>query len=621
MTDTASRKVAGLWRAHRITVQRYATLPLVAAVVYVIPKTPLEGPVGGLLAILAILVCAWFAGPVPALLYPIVIFAISRSQRAEPPAWNEYTLKEVITFGVMSVLTAAVGLAGQYRRRVARVSENLISRMQDQARALGMAPIVFCDADGRVTTWNEGAERLYGWTSADADGRVLHELLESRFPQPRDEIEAALRDRRQWRGEVVQRHRDGRELNVAVHAILYGSENGAERAIAEVHHDVTPLRRAEEQIRESDHRKDQFIATLAHELRNPLAPIRSGLEALRTFGAAEGSPQDELHDMMERQIENMVRLVNDLLDVSRINTGKMELRRGPIALADVVRDAVECLRSRIDESGVQFESMLPSSPIVLDADRVRLTQVLANLLDNAVKFTPPGGRIALTGSVAGESLEIRVRDTGTGIAKERLSELFQMFSTEEDLLNRSQGGLGIGLSICRALVEMHGGTIEARSEGAGRGAEFAIRLPRPATSPQSVESSPVVAKPVSAAAMARRVLVVDDNQDAARSLVRLLSKLGCDCRGAFDGPTALEIANDFRPDAFLLDLGMPGMNGLELAQRIRSTPALRDSLLIALTGWNKEIDRMRSQEAGFDHHLVKPAQASEVCALLSVRRK
>ncbi len=369
------------------------------------------------------------------------------------------------------------------------------------------------------------------------------------------------------------------------------------------------------QLQEQDRRKDEFLATLAHELRNPLAPIRTGLEVMRLLGR---SPSDvgkvqELRQMMQRQVDHLVRLIDDLLDVSRINTGKIEIRRQRVPLADVIRDGADSARPQIAAAGLELSVSLPAEPVLLDVDATRTSQVLMNLLNNAAKFTPAGGRIWLSASSDGLFVEIRVRDNGIGIAPEFLPQMFELFVQAADVRTRSQSGLGIGLSLARTLAEMHGGTLAATSEGLGKGSEFILRLPRPA----DLQGRPLARTETSGTPPRRRILIVDDNQDAARGLSMLLSSQGHVCELAFDASSALIIAPQFRPDTFLLDLGMPGMSGLDLAARLRKTPDFQQSLLVAVTGWGQPEDRAQCLAAGFDRHLVKPVGLEELNRVLT----
>ena len=353
-------------------------------------------------------------------------------------------------------------------------------------------------------------------------------------------------------------------------------------------------------LREADRRKDEFLASLAHELRNPLAPIRTGVEILRMTKAEPGS--QTVLPMMERQLQHMTRLLDDLLDVSRISRGKITLHVERVDLHQIVQAAVEASRPLIEQMGHALTVSTPESPVPIDADPVRLAQVLSNLLNNAAKYTPSGGRITLKARSLDGYVEISVADNGIGIAGDSLESIFDLFTQVGNASSQAQGGLGIGLSLARGLVALHGGTIEARSDGPGRGSEFRVRLPahlaRPVdTSPQA-RAAPVAAR--------LKILVVDDNRDAAASLSMLLQLLGHDVRVAYDGEHAVQVASDFRPQMALLDLGMPNVSGYDACRRIRDQPWGRAMTVIAVTGWGQEEDRRKSEAAGFDNHLVKP---------------
>jgi PAS domain S-box-containing protein len=373
-------------------------------------------------------------------------------------------------------------------------------------------------------------------------------------------------------------------------------------------------------VREADRRKDEFLALLGHELRNPLAPVRNALHILKAPAATE-AVLARAREMMERQVEHMVRLVDDLLDVSRIVRGKVEIRRGPVDLAAVVASAVEAAQPAVEAGGHTLVVEVAAGPLTVNGDAVRLAQVVSNLLTNAAKYTEPGGRIMLAAARDGDEdgAVVRVRDTGIGIPPELLPRLFDMFFQAERRTKDAQGGLGIGLSIVKGLVELHGGTVEAHSAGRGTGSEFVVRLhlagnPRAGGSAGEDRSSPPThANPHSAC----RILVVDDNADAADSLVALLRLEGHEVMVAYDGPAALAAAERAAPAVAFLDLGMPKMDGYELARRFRESPALRSVKLVALTGWGQPEDRARAAAAGFDHHLVKPAEAAQLDALLA----
>jgi signal transduction histidine kinase len=370
-------------------------------------------------------------------------------------------------------------------------------------------------------------------------------------------------------------------------------------------------------LREADQRKDEFLATLAHELRNPLAPISNSLQILRH--TQPGGPASHLYEMMERQVHYLVRMVDDLLEVSRISRGKIELKKEPVDLLAVIRAAIETSRPLVESHRHELVLDLPPPPLSVEADAVRLTQILANLLNNAAKYTPEGGRITLSARNVGGEAVIRVRDTGVGIPADLLPQIFDVFVQGDHPTVRSQGGgLGIGLTLVRRLVELHGGKVEAHSEGPGKGSEFVVRLPQETGSRVAARAAAQLASPVIHSPT--RILVVDDNRDAADSLGTLLAVLGADVRVEHDGTAALDVFSAYRPKVVFLDVGMPGMDGYEVARRIRQQPASHDVTLVALTGWGQERDRRDSVAAGFDHHLTKPADIAALHALLMKRQ-
>ena len=384
--------------------------------------------------------------------------------------------------------------------------------------------------------------------------------------------------------------------------------------------DITARKRSEDQLRrlaadlsDADRRKTEFLATLAHELRNPLAPIRSGLGVMRLAGDNPATVR-KVRDMMERQVGHMVHLIDDLLDVARISGGKLELKRERTGLKGILSSAVETSLPLIEAARHHLEVVLPEQDLIVDADVTRIAQVVANLLNNAAKYTPGGGRIELSVRAEAEMAVIAVADNGVGIPADALSSVFDMFKQVERHLERAQGGLGIGLSLVRRLVEMHGGTAHAASAGPGRGSRFEVRLPLAAGAAQDLQR---VQPGIPAAGAGLRVLVVDDNVDAALTLSMILEAGGHTTRVAHDGVAALEAAPGFAPQVAFLDIGMPGLNGYETASAMRRMPGLEGITLVALTGWGSESDRLRSSEAGFDHHLTKPAQLAAVQDLLA----
>ena len=373
-----------------------------------------------------------------------------------------------------------------------------------------------------------------------------------------------------------------------------------------------------EQVRDADRRKDEFLAMLAHELRNPLAPLRNALHILQA-PPADPAVVARTVQIMNRQVQHMIRLVDDLLDVARIVRGKIELRKEPVDIAAVFKRAIETAQPLIDAQAHQLTVSLPDEPVWLEADPVRLAQVIANLLNNAAKYTEPGGSISLTAEREGSELLVGVRDTGMGIAPELLHDIFELFTQAERSIERSQGGLGIGLTLVRRLVEMHGGSIHAFSEGAGQGSEFIVRLPILQGQPEAPEDEPALANETAEAIHAGpfRILVVDDNADAAESVAMIVKLSKHDVQVAHDGQTALEVAKVYRPHIVLLDIGLPGMNGYEAAKRLRQDPNLANTLLVAMTGYGRQEDQRRSHEAGFDHHLVKPVDVDVIQGLLT----
>lgn len=476
---------------------------------------------------------------------------------------------------------------------------------------------------GRVLR-TRGLQEVLGWRpeevppSTDWWDKQVHP--EDRAERQRQFREATNAGQHRIVMRYRMRHKDGRWLHVEDRAVLVHDEDGGFGRLHGCTVDVTHLTLAEEQMRRlnaelraADRRKDEFVATLAHELRNPLAPIRNAVRLLQQ----KGPPEPELawgRAVIERQVAHMTRLLEDLLDVSRIAQGKLELRRSLVLLSAVLDAAIETSRPAIESAGHTLEVELPPTPTQLDADPVRLAQVFSNLLTNAAKYTERGGRIVLSARREGDEVAVSVRDTGIGIAPEMLGDLFRMFSQVQPTAQRSQGGLGIGLSLVKGLVELHGGRIEARSEGLQRGSEFIVHLPLRAA------DLPRLGAPDLEGAMvrlSRRVLVVDDNRDSADTLSTLLQVMGCEVGVAYDGQQALEVGAQLKPDAVLLDLGMPKLNGFETCERMRHEAWGRAICIVALTGWGQDEDRRRTKEAGFNAHLVKPADPGKLTELLA----
>jgi PAS domain S-box-containing protein len=421
--------------------------------------------------------------------------------------------------------------------------------------------------------------------------------------------------------------RSGQQISVEFVSNMYGEEG--EEVIQCNIRDITDRKQLEQGLREqaaellqADRRKDGFLATLAHELRNPLAPIRNGLQIMRLAGN-DPAVIDQSLSMMERQLAQMVHLVDDLLDVSRISRGKLDLRIDRVQLAKIIDSAVETSRPLIDAKRHQLKIELPSQPVYLNADLTRLAQVFSNLLNNAAKYSDPGGQITLTAAVEASEVVVSVKDAGIGIAPDMLAAVFDMFTQVNHSLEKSQGGLGIGLCLVKQLVELHGGSTAAYSEGIHLGSQFVVRLPmaalaRPLTEPEDVRDTqpPVVSLNAAGPATLRRILVADDNVDAVESLGLFLTILGNEVRTVTDGLQAVEMAATFQPQVILLDIGMPQLNGYDACRRIRAQAGGSKPFLVALTGWGQDEDRRRSMEAGFDHHLVKPMDPAALEALL-----
>ena len=397
---------------------------------------------------------------------------------------------------------------------------------------------------------------------------------------------------------------------VATTALLLGAaiaeRDAAERSRAD------ELRQRAAQLADADRHKDEFLATLAHELRNPLAPIRNAAELLRLCCAQPLAVEQARH-LIERQIRHLVTLVDDLLDVSRIKQRKITLRKEPVPLQRVVEQAVDSCRTSLVARQHRLTVALPPEPLYLEGDTVRLEQVLVNLLTNAIKYTEPGGRVDVTAERTGDAVLLRVADTGIGIGPDLLPRVFDLFMQGAHSHDRTQGGLGIGLTLVRRLVELHGGSVEARSAGLGQGSEFIVRLPLLSAAP--TEPHPPLSSPQRSGA-AVRVLIVDDNEDAAISLKMVLEVVGYDVAVAHNGPAGLDLARQHRPDVVLLDIGLPGIDGYEVARRLRREPGLETIAVVAVSGYGREGDKQRAREAGFDRHLVKPVDPDELLALL-----
>jgi PAS domain S-box-containing protein len=488
--------------------------------------------------------------------------------------------------------------------------------------------VIATDREGRVTFLNSTAGSLIGWVPEEAVGKTLGNVFRIVNEQTRQPVENPVR-------QVLSERRGVRLANDTVLIARDGTERLIEDSAAPMHdadteligvvmvfRDVTERRRAEQALQEASQRKDEFLAMLAHELRNPLAPIRNALQVLNVVDSKEPTSR-RAREIIERQVEHLVRLVDDLLDVSRITRGVIQLQKERTDLAVIIARAVESSRALIDSRKHILTVTLPENNLPIQSDPVRLAQVILNLLNNAAKYTPEGGRIELSVTVEGEQetgrkAVVRVKDTGVGIAHDMIHKVFDLFTQVEHTLDRSEGGLGIGLTLVRRLVEMHGGTVACSSNGPGQGSEFVLRLPLAQGDRTGAESEKWESGVLHVASSAGlRILVVDDNRDSTESLATLLRLFGNDVRTAYEGRHALVVAGAYRPDLVLLDIGLPGLNGYEVAKQLRSMPGLKGSVLVALTGFGTDEDRAKAQQAGFDHHLVKPVDYESLHRLLA----
>jgi len=489
-------------------------------------------------------------------------------------------------------------------------------------------PFLVLDGNLRVDTANRAFYRTFDVSPEDTEDSLLFELGNGQWdiPELRDLLEEVV-DRNELIEDFEVDHtfpKLGRRI-MLLNARPFPPDSRSPDSILLAIQDVTPQRESDlqdraEELAEIDRRKNQFLATLAHELRNPLAPLRSGLEVIR-LSSSGGEVVRRASEMMERQVGQMARLVDDLIDISRINRGDIELRRERIDLASSLRHAVEAVRSYCEEVDLTLTVIFPSQPIHVNADPVRMEQVVGNLLTNACKFTEKGGQVSLAVETDGGHAVIRVRDNGIGIAPEQLSQVFELFMRADAGMDRAEQGLGIGLALVKHLVEKHGGSIEARSPGLGQGSEFIVRLPMAKPSGRSRKSrKSTTTEPTGAAALPEasgRILIVDDNRDAARSLAVLLGFAGYETHTVFEGAGAIEAVSRMRPQAVVLDIGMPNMDGFEVCRRIRQEPRGEEIVVIAVSGWGHEEVREKAKGAGFDGHLVKPVEFSDLTKLLS----
>jgi len=509
-------------------------------------------------------------------------------------------------------LGARVRLAEEDTRR--RTSEEEQRRFQSLIESIRDYAILMLDPQGRILTWHPGAAAIKGYRTEEIVGQHF-----SRF-YPEEDIAAGkparelklARELGRFEDEGWRVRKDGSRFwaNVVITPILdvWGHLEG----FAKVTRDLTERKRAEDALREADHRKNQFLAVLSHELRNPLAPIHNAVHLLGKAG-----PGSELAGrataVLDRQVDHLTRLVDDLLDVTRISRGRIQLDRTRFDLARLVLGAVEDHEQLFKDKGIALDVRVPTEPLWVDADQTRIDQVIGNLLQNGLKFTDRGGRVTVTLERRDASAAVLVRDTGVGIPHELLEHLFEPFTQADQSLHRERGGLGLGLALVKGLMELQGGGVEARSEGLGRGAELIIRLPLAASGGDAGQQMPIAPAPLTP----RRVLVIEDNVDAAETLRTMLEIDGHQAEVAHDGREGIERARAFRPDIILCDIGLPEVDGYAVARALRSDPAMASVILIAVSGYALPEDQRRASEAGFDRHIGKPASTDQIREVLA----
>jgi PAS domain S-box-containing protein len=549
----------------------------------------------------------------------------SKEGRFEEEGWR--VRKDGSLFWASVAITALCAPSGEVRGFAKitrdlterRRQEELLRQSEERLRLLIEAvsdyAIFMLDTQGRVASWNAGAQRIKGYGADEIIGehfRIFYpqEARSRRWPE--EELRRAREDGR-FEDEGPRLRKDGTSFwaNVVITPVY--DPSGTLRGYAKVTRDMTERRRVET-LESSDRKTHEFLAVLAHELRNPLAPIANALTLLARKPTSDPA-EIWVREVLARQTGQLGRLVEDLLDVSRVTRSALVLNRKPADVRSILRHAADASMQWFDERHQSFTVSLPDERLMAEVDEVRLSQIAQNLLHNAAKYTPEGGAIELGARREDAEIVISVRDNGIGMTPELLSSAFELFKQAQQGLDRPQGGLGVGLTLVQRLVRMHGGTVQARSEGPGRGAEFVVRLPlRP--EPAIVQPQPERHAAAPPGGAPRRILVVDDNRDAAQALRLLLEGDGHEVQIASDGPAGLAAARQYRPEVALLDIGLPNMNGYELAQRIREDPALESTLLVAVTGYGQMHDRARASASGFHHHLVKPVEFGALQQLL-----
>ena len=531
---------------------------------------------------------------------PVLMFTASGSTEIAVAAMKE-GLDDYVTKTPKHYARLPYALDACLERRTAeRAGAQLAAVVESSDDAIiGMTP------DGRVTSWNDAATRLLGHPAQAILGQSIEKIIPPElWEAERGRLARIARGEHVDHYETVRAASDGRAIPVSVRLSPILDRAGIVIGISKIARDITERKRVEEALRAADHRKDAFLATLAHELRNPLTPIRYATRLLEP-----GVPPQMANDakkMIDRQLAQMARLLDDLLDVSRVTRGVLEIEREQLDLREIIEGAIATVKPLADAARLELTVSVPADALSVSGDSVRLAQILGNLLHNATKYTPAGGHIAVIAAASGGEVIVRIKDDGVGIAPESLQTVFDLFVQVEAPGTRSAGGLGIGLSLARDLVKLHDGLIEAHSAGLGLGSEFVLRLPRAAEASALTESVAAPQKIVALGAAGVCVLIVDDNVDAATSLSYVLALAGYQTSVAHDGSRALELAEMLRPAVVLLDIGLPRMSGHEVARQLRAASWGKDMRLIAVTGWGHEQDRAKSLEAGFDAHLTKP---------------
>ena len=565
--------------------------------------------------------------------------SLTADAQAEVPLLRADGVPVTAYLGVCALREGALGLCLMVTDLTEQRQHQELQRTQEALRA-SEERLDLAQRAGRIgsfewnirtgtVSWSATKEELYGLPPGGFGGRY-EDWKHAVHPDDQDRAESDRRRAVAEGTELDSEFRivrpDGETRWVASKGkVLYTSDGEPLRMLG-VSLDITERKRTEEELRDADRKKDEFLAMLAHELRNPLGPLRSALQLVK-HPEVDAATVSGMWDVMDRQIGNLTRLVDDLLDVARVTRGRVEMRKAVVDLVAIVRQAVTSMGLIVAERGQELAlSVVPEGPLYVEADPARMEQVFGNLLSNASKFSSERGRIWVTVEVGSQSEEgrttagsvvVRIRDDGAGIDPEVLPTIFDLFTQADHSLARSRGGLGIGLTIVRRVVEQHGGRVEARSAGLGRGSEFLVHLPLARHLDRRGPAEAIAAQtPVDAEAVVRRVLVVEDNPDGAETLAKLLRVNGHEVRTAVDGPSALKAVGAFQPDVILLDIGLPGMNGYDVATQLRQLPGMASALLIALTGYGQQRDRDRSREAGFDQHLTKPVDHQALLRLL-----